>query len=87
MVNGSPEIVTAACKVPNPPPVNNVAAIIPDNETQIILCMAGVFLVPPEVIPSTTSAPESAEVMMKLQISSIPKTFNTLAKGNFSKNT
>src|SRR5690606_19863434 len=49
--------------------------------------MAGVFLLPPEVMLSTTSAPESADVMIKLQMSIKPSTFKTIAKGNFSKNT
>src|SRR5699024_1060847 len=36
---------------------------------------------------STTNAPESAEVMIKLQINTTPNTLRTIANGNFSKNT
>src|SRR5699024_3824661 len=42
---------------------------------------------PPEVILSTTKAPESADVIIKLQIKTTPNIFNTIANGNFSKNT
>src|SRR5690625_8040907 len=47
----------------------------------------GVLNFPPEVILSTTRAPESADVIIKLQIKVTPSTLSNMDKGNFSKNT
>src|SRR5690606_42105521 len=69
------------------PAVKRAAAISSASEAQVVLWLARVFFFPPDVIPSTTNAPESADMIIKLQINIMPSTFKTRAKANFSKNT
>ena len=67
-VKGSPTVIAAACNAPKaslPPPNNNTAAITPSIEAQNIRCCSGASNLPPAVILSMTSEPESDEVMKK----------------------
>lgn len=73
---GKPVVITAVCSVDNarsPPISKRIAATNPSIQAQNILCGTGESNFPPDVILSTTSDPESLEVIKNEITSKVPK--------------
>ncbi len=60
--NGRPVLMVAALSAVRPPPINNMAATTPSVTAQKIRCLTGGSRLPPAVIISITSEPESDKV-------------------------
>ncbi len=62
MAKGKPVETAIACNAPSPPPIKSAAATSPSNVAQKTRCATGASTLPPAVIVSITSDPESDEV-------------------------
>ena len=67
MAKGRPVRMEAVCRARSPPPISNTAATKPSNTAQKIRCFTGGFVLPPAVMMSITSEPESDEVIKKVK--------------------
>ena len=65
MVKGRPVEITIACSEARPPPISNAMATSPSKVHQNTRCGTGASILPPAVIVSITSEPESDEVTKK----------------------
>src|SRR3989338_1205152 len=82
MVNGNPVDTAMACKDTSPPPSNRAMAITPSIITQNTRCGTGALTLPPAVMVSITSEPESDEVTKNTITSTMP--INELSSANGS---
>ncbi len=60
--NGSPVVIAAVCSATSPPATSSAAATQPSMTAQNTRCAFGGSGLPPAVMMSMTSEPESAEV-------------------------
>src|SRR6056297_4083161 len=71
-VKGKPVEITADCSDDRPPPINSTIATAPSKMHQNTRCETGASTLPPAVIVSITSEPESDEVMKNTITSTMP---------------
>jgi hypothetical protein len=86
-VNGRPTVIAAACNAPSasaPPPNSSAPAITPSITAQNTRCGVGASTLPPAVMLSITSEPESDEVMKNTSTSTIARNEVMPAIGKFS---
>ena len=82
MLNGTPVAVTPACSADKPPPISRTMAINPSTTHQKIRCGTGASILPPAVIVSTTSEPESEDVTKNTSASTIAMVDAVLVNGS-----
>src|SRR5699024_4877516 len=85
MLNGSAVISEPACMEVSPPESRSAAASRPSSSAHSTRDQIGGFGWPPEASMSTTSEPESEEVMQKIATMMMPSTDSSCVAGNCSK--
>src|SRR6056297_237919 len=86
MPNGKPVASARACSDDSPPPSMSAMPISPRNTHQNTRWAMGASILPPAVIVSTTSAPESIEVTKKISTSRMPMPEVSVASGYSARN-
>ncbi len=81
-MNGSPVEITIACRLASPPPSNSAIATAPSKIAQNTRCGTGASTLPPAVMVSITSEPESDEVTKNTTTRMIPMNEVIEASGN-----
>src|SRR5690606_25743363 len=80
-VKGKPVDTAMACKAMSPPPNNSAMASTPSSTAQNTRCDTGALILPPAVMVSITSEPESDEVMKNIMTSTTPRKEEMEANG------
>src|SRR6056297_201278 len=80
-VKGKPVEITADCSDDRPPPINSTIATAPSKMHQNTRCETGASTLPPAVIVSITSEPESDEVTKNTITRTMPITEVMVANG------
>ena len=73
-----------ACKAVSPPPIRSTIATAPSKVHQKIRCGSGASTLPPAVIVSITSEPESDDVTKKTMTRMMPSVEVIAASGRLS---
>src|SRR5690625_5056297 len=84
-LNGSAVIRDPACREVRPPDSSSAAASRPSSTAHSTRDQIGGLGWPPEASMSTTSEPESEEVMKKIATTMMPRTDSSVVAGKFSK--
>ena len=72
MAKGKPVAMALACSAASPPPSSSAIATSPSKVAQNTRCATGASTLPPAVIVSITSEPESDEVTKNTSTSTMP---------------